>query len=100
MGKMKKITTYSGAVYYLYNDRKITGGSKKLRSGELLFPLEPIIGVSMMISAPERGHLNPRFEEPGVTTSYVVKIEEVYSRWDAVKMAIGMFIDSWRARNA
>ena len=74
---MKKVTTYSGAVYYLDDNRKITGGSKKLRNGELLFPLEPIIGASMMISAPERGHLNPRFEEPGVTTSHVVSIEEV-----------------------
>ena len=73
---MKKITTYSGAVYFL-DGRKITGGSKKLRNGALLFPIAPITGASMMISAPERGHLNPRFEEPGVTTSHVVSIEEV-----------------------
>ena len=96
---MKKITTYSGAVYFL-DGRKITGGSKRLKDGELLFPPEPIIGKSMMISAPERGYLNPRFEEPGVTTSMVMRIEDVFPFWWGVKQMFLMFRDAWRSRNA
>ena len=73
---MKKITTCSGATYILHNDgRTITGGSKKLRDGHLL--TEPNIGSSMLISTPERLHVTPFYDWPGVGTSMVIKIEEI-----------------------
>ena len=72
---MKKITTYSGAVYHLHDDGKVTGGSRDLVNGTLL--VGPFMGQSMLISTPERGHLNPRYEMPSVQTSYVIEIEEV-----------------------
>ena len=71
---MQKITTYSGAIYYL-NGRTITGGSKKLKEGHLL--VAPAIGNSLLVSAPERQHLNPLYRVPGVTSSMVVKIENI-----------------------
>lgn len=92
---MKKITTYSGAVYYI-DGTKITGGSKKLKNGELL--VGPIVGRSMYIYTPERHHLNPHFSTAGVTTSYVVSIEDVYTRREAIKLAISAFVDAWRSR--
>ena len=73
---MKKITTYSGATYFLHNDgRTITGGSKNLKDGHLL--TKPIIGDSMLISTPKRLHVNPSYDWPGVETSLVVKIEKI-----------------------
>ena len=72
---MKKITTYSGAVYHLHDDGIITGGSRDLVDGRLLYG--PFMGQSMLVYTPERAHLNPRYETPSVSTSYVVDIEEV-----------------------
>ena len=92
---MKKITTYSGAIYYL-DGVKITGGSKKLKDGELL--MGPVIGQSMMISTPERHHLNPHFATAGVTSSMVMRIEDVFPFWWGVKQMFLMFKDAWRIR--
>ena len=90
----KKITTYSGAVYILQEDgRTITGGSKNLKDGHLL--TEPRIGGSMQISAPERGQLHPEYRWPGVTSSYVVSIEDyVPTAWERIlKWLTTSFVD-------
>ena len=81
----KKITTYSGAVYILQEDgRTITGGSKELKEGHLL--TQPIVGQSMMISAPERAWRHPNYRWPGVTSSYVISIEDyVPTAWERVR---------------
>ena len=92
---MKKITTSSGAVYYL-EGTKITGGSKKLKDGEIL--VEPVVGHCMLLATPERLHLNPHFSTAGVMSSQVVSIENVYPFWWGVKQMFIMFRDAWRAR--
>ena len=71
---MKKVTTYSGAVY-IVEGSKVTGGSKGLKDGTLQAP--PMIGRSMTIATPERHHLNPHFGTAGVMTSTVISIEEM-----------------------
>ena len=74
MAKILRVTTFSGAVYYIEGER-VTGGSRDLTDGKLL--VGPYIGASMFIDTPERGHLNPSFRYPSLQTSYVVSIEEV-----------------------
>ena len=69
-----EITTASGAVYILTGSR-ITGGSKNLQDGTILYM--PNVGDSMLIFAPERGHLNPRFKNPSVLSTPVVDIVPV-----------------------
>lgn len=71
---MKKITTYSGAVY-MVDGSKVTGGSKNLTDGILTSPI--VIGTIMLIHTPERCHLNPHFDKAGVMTSEIVSIEEI-----------------------
>jgi len=94
---MKIITTYSGAVYKLHDDgRTITGGSKDLKDGHLL--TEPRVGHTMMISTPERHHLNPHFGTAGVITTRIISIEDNYSRWDAIGSAVSTFLGTWRNR--
>ena len=68
-----KVTTESGAVYHVNGD-KVTGGSKNLKNGRLL-SLAVRTGMPMLISTPERGHLNPHFSNPCVMSTPVVKIE-------------------------
>jgi len=70
-----KITTESGAIYYLYAQSKITGGSKNLKNGTLLNAA--ILGRSLLISTPERQAQNPTAVMPGVTSSRVVNIETI-----------------------
>jgi len=71
---MLRVTTYSGAVYYIDGD-KVTGGSRNLTDGRLIS--HAVIHRSMMIETPERAHLYPEFGQPGLTTSHVVTIEEI-----------------------
>ena len=71
---MKKITTYSGAVY-MVDGSKVTGGSKDLQDG--VIASVPIVGQCMLIYTPERHHLNPHFGTAGVQTSKVVSIEDI-----------------------
>ncbi len=74
---MRKITTESGAIYYL-TGKLVRGGSKNLQRGTLLLPLDgPILGLSMMIDTPERMDLNPHFSQAGVMSTVVVHIEEM-----------------------
>jgi len=69
-----RVTTASGAVY-LVTDDKVTGGSKNLKNGKLLYPVQ--CGDSMLIFTPERSHLNPHFKNPSVLSTPVMKIEPV-----------------------
>jgi len=76
---MLLVTTESGAVYYVDDGNfagagsKVTGGSKNLKRGKLLnSPVQ--IGKSMLISTPERAHLNPEFKNPSVLSTPVVQI--------------------------
>ncbi len=72
--KTIRVTTYSGAIYVVEGN-KVAGGSKNLKGGTLLYPVR--CGDSMLISAPERGHLNPDFKNPSVLSTPVVKIEPI-----------------------
>lgn len=70
---MRVVTTESGAVYVIDEDR-VTGGSKNLKRGVLAN--SPVsIGKSMVILAQERAHLNPQYKEPAVMSTPVVQIE-------------------------
>ena len=71
---MLQITTYSGAVYYV-DGTKVTGGSRNLVDGKLVSPVR--LRASMMIGTPERAHLFPDFDQPGLVTSHIVSIEEI-----------------------
>ena len=71
---MLRVTTHSGAVYYI-EGAKVTGGSKNLVDGKLVGIVS--LYASMMIDTPERAHLYPDLDQPGVVTSHVVSIEEV-----------------------
>lgn len=78
---MLKITTYSGAVYFVTEAGDVRGGSKDLKNGVLLSGT-PIVGRSLLIKAPERVPLRdlpPPVEGvmPTVQSSYIVDIEEV-----------------------
>lgn len=73
---MLKVTTQSGAIYYVDGDNKVTGGSKDIVNGKLVGG-QPTLGVGLMILTPERGHLNPQFKTPGVYSTDVMIIEEV-----------------------
>ena len=70
-----KITTESGAVYFL-TGKTIAGGSKNLKAGVLLYPGVQL-GDSMLISTPERSHLNPHYKNPSVLSTPIVKMEPV-----------------------
>lgn len=77
---MLKVTTESGAVYFVDDGNfagagsRVTGGSKHLEDGRLLnSPV--LVGKSMRILAPERSYLNPHFTNPGVLSTPVIKIE-------------------------
>ena len=72
---MLKVTTESGAIYYVSTDGIVTGGSKELTNGRLL--LSVMIGRSLWISAPERVKQNPPARGPGVVSTPVVSIEIV-----------------------
>ena len=72
--KMQKITTKSGAIYYVH-DIRVMGGSKHLIDGKLA--QEPEIGHSLKVFTPERHHLNPHFGTAGVISSQIVTIEEI-----------------------
>lgn len=74
---MLKVTTESGAIYYIRGER-VEGGSKNLIDGRLLVPV--MMGAPLMISTPERHRLNPDFQAPGVLSTPVVKIEGVIVR--------------------
>jgi hypothetical protein len=73
---MLQVTTASGAIY-MVDGLKVMGGSKKLKDGKLLYPVQ--LGDSMLISTPEREHLNPNFTNPAVLSTPVTRIEPVYS---------------------
>ncbi len=72
---MLKITTKSGAVYYLHNNGAISGGSLGVKEGRPFY--KPFVGQPLLIHTPERGHLNPDFQMPSVVSTVVVSIEEV-----------------------
>ena len=71
---MLQVTTISGAIYMI-DGTIVTGGSKNLESGKLLYPVQ--LGDSMLIFAPERSHLNPSFKNPSVLSTPVMKIEPI-----------------------
>ncbi len=74
---MLKVTTESGAIYYL-TGKSVRGGSLNIQRGTLLLPLDgPLVGHSMIIDTPERGDLNPEYRQPSVTTTVVVHIDEI-----------------------
>lgn len=70
---MLKVTTESGAVYYVGTDGMVTGGSKNLVAGRLLQSV--VIGRSLWLSTPERAEQNPTAIAPGVCSTPVVSIE-------------------------
>ena len=70
---MLKVTTESGAIYYVGTDGIVTGGSKELTNGRLL--LSVMIGRSLWLSTPERAKQNPTARAPGVFSTPVVSIE-------------------------
>ena len=72
--KMQKITTKSGAIYYVH-DIRVMGGSKNLQNGKLA--AVPDIGHSLKIFTPERAHLHPEYHTTGVISSPIVTIEEI-----------------------
>lgn len=72
---MLKVTTESGAIYYISTDGVVKGGSKELTNGRLL--LSAMVGVSLWISTPERAKQNPTTRGPGVLSTPVVSIEIV-----------------------
>ncbi len=72
-----QVTTASGAVYLVAGE-KVMGGSKNLKDGRLLYPVRS--GHSMLISTPERSHLNPHYKNPSVISTPVVKIVPIKSR--------------------
>jgi hypothetical protein len=71
---MLQVTTVSGSIYFVTGD-KVIGGSKNLKNGKLLYPVQ--LGDAMLISAPERQHLNPVFTNPAVLSTPVARIEPV-----------------------
>jgi hypothetical protein len=73
---MLQVTTASGSIYFVTGD-KVIGGSKKLKDGKLLYPVQ--LGDSMLIFTPERSHLNPDFTNPAVLSTPVARIEPLYS---------------------
>lgn len=79
---MKKVTTFSGAIYIIGDDGKVTGGSKNLKNGKLIFPRPSLVGQPLLIETPERVPLRdmPHPIEgaiPAVQSSYVVEIEDI-----------------------
>ena len=72
---MLKVTTESGAIYYISTDGIVKGGSKELTNGRLLRSV--ILGISLWISTPERAKQNPTATSPGVISTPVVSIEVV-----------------------
>ena len=82
-----QVTTASGAVYLIDGD-KVMGGSKNLKDGKLLYPVRS--GHSMLISTPERTHLNPHYKNPSVISTPVVKIEPVKSKSQARRLMAQM----------
>lgn len=72
---MLKVTTESGAIYYISTDGIVTGGNKELTNGRLL--QSAMVGRSLWMSTPERAKQNPTALEPGVTSTPVVSIEVV-----------------------
>lgn len=78
---MKKVTTFSGAIYIISDSGKVTGGSKDLKNGKLVFG-PPVVGKSLLIETPERVALRdiPPPEDgviPCVVSSRVVEIENI-----------------------
>jgi hypothetical protein len=78
------VRTYSGSEYVLARRKdgswKVTGGSRNLQDGTLVRVLEPniiTIGQGMFVYAPERAQDHPTYKMPGVSTSYIMKIEIV-----------------------
>jgi hypothetical protein len=71
---MKRVITYSGAVYYIDGD-KVTGGSKNLKDGRLIGPLR--MGSCLLIDTPERAQANPTAIQPAVRSSVVIAMEDV-----------------------
>lgn len=69
-----RIITESGAIYFLTGNR-VTGGSKNLKNGKLLSPVQ--LGHPLLISTPERAHLNPHYKLPSVLSTHVVEFEPV-----------------------
>ncbi len=50
---MLKVTTHSGAVYFINDNGKVTGGSKNLKNGVLVSGA-PVVGDTLLVQAPER----------------------------------------------
>ncbi|MCH7559793.1 MAG: hypothetical protein IIC67_00230 [Thaumarchaeota archaeon] len=78
---MKKVTTFSGAIYIISDSGKVTGGSKDLKNGKLVFG-PPVVGKSLLIETPERVALRdippPEGDAiPCVVSSRVVEITEI-----------------------
>lgn len=69
-----RIITESGAIYFLTGN-KVTGGSKNLENGKLMSPVR--VGCSLLISTPERKHLNPHYKNPSVLSTPVAEFEPV-----------------------
>ena len=78
-----KITTLSGAVYYIEDD-VVTGGSLELTDGRLVLPAQ--VGLCLYILTPERAEQNPTAKVPGVGSTPVVSIE-VIDEFDDTKRA-------------
>jgi hypothetical protein len=78
---MLKITTFSGAIYFITETGHVRGGSKDLKNGVLLSG-PPVMGESLLIETPERVPLRDMPPPlpgvvPAVHSSYIVNIEEV-----------------------
>ncbi len=78
---MLKVTTHSGAVYYISDNVKTTGGSKDLKNGVLVSGA-PVVGDTLLVQTPERIALRelPPPPDPAmahVRSSTIITIEDI-----------------------
>ena len=72
---MLKVTTESGAIYYIDDEGIVKGGSKKLIEGQLYY--SAMVGSSLLVLTPERAKQNPTARTPCVVSTPVVSIEVI-----------------------
>lgn len=76
---MLKVTTHSGAIYFISDTGKVTGGSKDLKNGVLVSG-PPVVGDTLLMRTPERIPLRelppPKHtDDAHVRSSTILKIE-------------------------
>lgn len=76
---MLKVTTHSGAVYFISDSGKVTGGSKNLKNGVLVSG-PPEVGDTLLMRTPERIPLRKlpppkHVDDAHVRSSTIITIE-------------------------